>query len=209
MLPNSLLDHWNGVVDFMIRRVQPTFALSGGVSQAVSMPFKNKFASEEQKKEEERKCLEAYGVSLDVKEEINKAVFKYGFVENTEGGNDEARMLLKSVKGLSWGAFEDYEVCVAALAETWDKKVGEGARPLSISVALPEEDMMIGDKGMQYFENVWREENRGKGIQVEVIRWKGTDHETAVDASSGGMGKMFELVKGLRSLGSETEDGGP
>ncbi|KAG0647982.1 hypothetical protein D0Z07_5873, partial [Hyphodiscus hymeniophilus] len=205
MLPNALLGQWNKVMGFVLHNVQPVLSVSGGASQIVSQPFKNKLKTEKQKEEDERKCMRGYGVSLEIKAELDKAAFRYGFAENSEGLNDEARLCLRSVKGISWGACEDYEECIKALKEAWGKRVEGGGKPLSVSVFLPEEDMMVEDKGMKYFEDVWREENRGNGLKVEVVRWKGTDHDSAPNPSNDAVWKMFELVKGVRTVGSDME----
>ena len=195
-------------MNLVISTVQPSFALSGGAFEFVSQPFKNKNNSEKRKEEEARKCLAGYGVPLHMKKEVDKALFKYAFAENTAGANDETRLCLKSVKGISWGACEDYEKCVKALADVWNQRVREGGKHLSVSVNLPEEDAMIGEKGMQYFEDLWKEENRGNGMKVEVVRWKGTDHDTAGEAGNGAIEKMLELVKGVRSSGSAAAEDG-
>jgi hypothetical protein len=203
MLPNAVLDHWNKVMHFATR-AQPTFAVSGGAFTLVTSAFKNKAASEKQKEEEAKKCLAGYGFAKDVKGEVDKALFKYAFAENSEGLNDEARLCLRSVSGVSWGACEDYDECVRNLAATWDKRVEEGGEPLRVDIHLPEEDIMVGVKGMKYFEECWRDENRGKGMKVEISTWEGTDHDTTVSASSEAVAKMLSTVKGLQTADSRT-----
>jgi hypothetical protein len=202
MLPNALLNHWNKVMSFMMNTLQPTFAVSGGAFTMVTSTFKDQVKTEKQKEEDAKKCLEGYGLPLDVKDELDGLIFKYVFAENTEGANDEARLCLRSVPGISWDAAEDYEECVKVLAEAWGRRVEEGGKPLSVSVHLPEEDIMVGDKGMMYFEECWKEENKGRGMKVECTRWKGTDHETTSSASHGAVGRMYSLVKGLRTVDS-------
>jgi hypothetical protein len=199
-LPTTLLNHWNKIMSFVVNTVQPTFAVSGGAFTLATSAFKDKVAAKKQKEEEASKCLNGYGWPLDVKEEVDKAVFKYGFAENSIGANDEARLCLKSVSGVSWDACDDYEKCVKDLAEAWDKRVSEGGKPLRVDIFLPEEDMMVGNKGMTYFENCWKEENCGKGMKVQCVRLKGTDHETTTNASNEGIGKMISVVKGLPSV---------
>lgn len=69
------------------------------------------------KEEEEAECLQGFGISMEVKKEVNKLVFKYAFEENTVGANDEARLCLRSPIGTSWDACEDYVECARNLAE--------------------------------------------------------------------------------------------
>ena len=197
MLPDPVLNYWNKVIGFVMNTAQPTFAVSGGAFTLVTSPFKSKVATEKQKEEEARKCLAGYGLPLDVRDEVDKVVFKYAFAENSAGANDEARLCLRSVKGVSWGACEDYEEFLRTLATAWDKRVAEGGKPLRVDIHFPEEDLMVGDKGMKYFEECWRKENLGEGMKVECTRWKGTDHDTTASASNEAIGKMFSMVKGL------------
>jgi hypothetical protein len=205
MLPNTLLNQLNRVMRFVVITASPAFATSSDAATLAASDFRSKARTERQKEEAEKKCEEGYGVSLGLKEALDKAVFRFAFAEDTMGANDEARMCLKSVKGLSWGACEDYEVCVKALQTVWNERVAEGGTPLTVNVFLPEEDLMVGEKGMKYFENCWREENRGRGMRVECVRWKGTDHETTSNASNEAIPRMFEVVKGSQTVASMTD----
>lgn len=201
MLPNIFLNHWNKVLNFAVTNVAPAFSFSGGISTAVVSPFKDKLKGQKQKEDDERKCLDGYGIPLDLKEEVDDTFFKYAFEEDTAGMNDEARLCLKSMAGTTWGKCEDYEECVRSLAETWDKRVEEGEKALRVDIFLPEEDIMVGQKGMRYFEECWGKQRTGSGIKVECVRWKGTDHETTTSCTSGAIGRMFSIAKGLRTAG--------
>jgi hypothetical protein len=208
MLPNTVLNHWNKVMSFAVTTAQPAFAFSGGAFTSVASAIKDKVKTAKQKEEEGRKCLDGYGMSLELKEDLDKAIFQYAFAENSIGANDEARLCLKSVSGITWDICDNYEECVKTLAEAWDKRVAEGWKPLRVDIYLPEEDMMVGNKGMQYFEDCWKKESLGRGIKAEIVRWKGTDHETTTSPSNGAVGRMFSVVKGLRTVDSMMESEG-
>jgi pimeloyl-ACP methyl ester carboxylesterase len=195
MLPNTLLNHWNKLTGFMINSAQPVFAVSGGAITAASSAFKSKVATQEQKDEEARKSLEGYGIPLDVKKEIDKLIFKYGFEENTRGANDEARLCLKSTSGTSWHACDDYEEYVKNLAEVWENRVQDGGRKLKVKIVLPGDDHMVGEKGMRYFENCWKGESCGNGIVVKVQKIEAADHDSTADPIKGAIGEMFAEVK--------------
>lgn len=199
ILPNPLLNYWNKLIHFIVVQAQPTFAVSGSSFTLVTSAFKNKVATAQHREQESRKCLEGYGVPIEVKDELDKTIFKFVFAENTVGGNDEARLCLKSVAGTTWDACEDYEECVKTLAETWEKRVEEGGSKLRVDIFLPEEDVMVGKKGMNYFEECWGGERRGKGIKVETVRWDGTDHESVMSLTQGAVGRMLSILKGSRT----------
>jgi hypothetical protein len=86
---------------------------------------------------------------MDLKKEVDRLVFKYLFEENTVGGNDEAQLCLKSTIRTGWDACEDYEECVTNFADAWERKMDEGAgiSKLLVKIFLPEEDLMIAEKG--------------------------------------------------------------
>ena len=107
-------------MNFMVSTAHPTLAVSGGAFTFMTSAFKGKSKTASQREEEERKCLDGYGMPLELKEELDKAIFKYAFAENSTGGNDEARLCLKSVSGTSWDVCDNYEECVKTLAEAWD-----------------------------------------------------------------------------------------
>jgi len=172
--------------------------VSSGIFSAIKSVFSSsKEPTEEEKAEEERKCVEGYGMGLEAKAAVDKLAFRCFFAEETAGANDEARLCIKSVKGTGWGACEDYEKCVGYLAGVWEKSVEQGGKKLQIFVVLPEEDIMVGEKGMKYFEECWGEDKRGKGIEVDVVRVKGTDHDSSANANGVELPKLLKRMKAL------------
>ena len=199
MLPNNLLNHWNKLAGFMINSAQPAFGASDGAVMAIKSAFKSKAVTLEQKGEEARQLLAGFGISVDVKKEVDKLIFKYGFEENTDGVNDEARMCLKSTSGTSWHTCEDYPECVRNLAQAWENRVQDGGSKLKVKIILPGSDHMVGDKGMRYFENCWKKEKCGKGVVVEVQKLEAADHDTTTDPTKGAIGAMFREAKKSRA----------
>jgi pimeloyl-ACP methyl ester carboxylesterase len=195
MLPDPMLNLWDNIIKFAIKSASPAFAASGGAIAVVT----DKFKSKETKEKETEECEEGYGISLELKKEVDRLLFKYAFAEYTKGVNDEGRLCLKSTKGTEWYACEDYHDCVRNLAEVWERRVEQGGPELRVNIVLPEDDIMVGEKGMRYFEDCWKIERRGKGIDVECVRIDGTDHESTAHPANEVMGKMLIDAKGDRS----------
>ncbi len=147
--------------------------------------------------EAEKKCQEEYGISMDVLTEVEKLASKYIFKENSKGANDEARLCLKSTEGCGWDACEDYPDFVKKLNAVWEKKVdGNGGKgKLKVKILFAEEDVMIGKKGKEYFEDCWTQEKCGRGIEVECVETKGTDHDSVTDPTKGFIGPTFSAAK--------------
>jgi hypothetical protein len=198
LLPNPLLNYWDNINNFIINRASPTLASSSGSLSAFASLFRSKDANATAKEEEaEKKCQEGYGMSRDVLKEMEKLTSKYIFEENSKGANDEARLCLKSTEGCGWNACEDYPEFVKNLNAVWEKKVdGIGEKEgLKVKIFFAEEDVMIGKKGKEYFEGCWTQEKCGKGIKVERVKAKGTDHDSVTDPTKGFMGPIFSAAK--------------
>lgn len=199
MLPNSLLNNWDSITGFMIQKASPSFASSSGALSAITGLFKGKEEERKKMEEEERKCVEFYGMTLKEKGELDKVVFKFAFAEYTKGGNDEARLCLKSVEGCYWDACEDYEACVKQLKEDWEKKMQEGGKKLKVTILFGEEDAMIGVKGRKYWDDCWTDERCGGGMEVSCKEVRMGDHDSVVDYTKGGIQEMYKAVKAERT----------
>ena len=156
-------------------------------------------AKEEKAKALER-CKEGFGFDTEVKKEIDRLIFKYAWAEYATGGNEEARLCLKSVNGSDWDACEDYLKMVENLKSAWEKRVEEknGEGKLQVRIVFAGEDVMTGVKGKKYFEECWTEEKCGKGINVKCVQPEGTDHDSVVDPSNGVMREIFATLRESR-----------
>lgn len=208
-LPDFMLNHWASLTGFMINSLLPGLATSSGAFASIGNWFgsssgalssgtataEDTASKEAVRAYEERRCVEVFGVSTEVKAELDKLVMKYAFTEECSGGNDEARLCLKSLSTISWGALESYPSYITSLKEVWEKKGAEGAAKLTVRVLLAEEDAMIGEKGAKYLQECWTGQKVGKGVDVEVITLDGTDHDSVLDPMRGAVGEFYRAVK--------------
>lgn len=199
MLPNSMLNSWDSVTGFMIQKAGPAFASSSGAIGSFTGLFKSKEVEGRKKEEEDRKCVEFYGMTLKEKGELDRMVFKFAFAEYSKGANDEARLCLKSVEGCHWDACEDYPMCVKRLKESWEKRVQEGGKKLRVKILFGEEDLLVGHKGMKYWGRCWTDEKCGGGMEVNSRHVEGGDHDSVLDYTKGGIQEMYEAVKAERT----------
>jgi hypothetical protein len=195
-LPNPLLNYWDDTIAFILNRVSPTLGVSSGAISSFSGMFKSAEVEKGKQEEAEKKCREARGMTGDVRKELEKVMVKYMFEETMKGGNDEARLCLKSTKGCGWLACEDYPEFVKSTRERWENMVDDGKEKLRVSIVLPEEDMMVGEKGKEYFKECWSQENCGRGVEVECVEIKGTDHDSVTSPENGALGPLFSAVRG-------------
>ncbi|RAL66229.1 hypothetical protein DID88_005901 [Monilinia fructigena] len=183
ILPDSVLNHWSPVVNFIVNNATPTIASSGGAFAAFrSSFFAPGITAATQREAAEQNYREGYGVSIETKKEMESLLLKWAFLEDTQGINDEARLCLKKTEDCSWGACEDYQEMVKSLVEMWTQRVeGNQSAILEVKIQLAEEDMMIGEKGKEYFRKCWTNENWIAGIKATCEQLEGTDHGTVLD----------------------------
>lgn len=186
-------------MNFVMNSASPAFAFSGGAITAVSETMKPKRKTREKKVEEKRKCMEGYGLEVEVKQEVDRRIMKWAFMEQSVGANDEARLCLKSVAGTDWLACEDLPDYVKDVAAVWETRVKEGRKGLKINLVFPEDDILVGPKGIRYFEDCWLRKKCGPGVEVGVEHMKGADHDSTASSSEGYIGRMFREIAGGES----------
>jgi hypothetical protein len=181
---------------FILNQVKPTLGSSSGAFSSMAGLWKSKEGVRVSREEEETSFREGYGMSVDVKKELEKLTMKYVFEENMKGANDEARLCLKSTDGCEWGACENYPEFVKNLKESWESRVEGGGGQLKVRIIMPEEDALSGEKGKEYFRECWTQEKCGRGIEVDCDEIKGGDHDTILNPEKGLLGPIFRAAKG-------------
>lgn len=200
LLPNPVLNYWDDVSRFIVKRANPTLAGSSGALSALAGFIRGNAGDGTTRKkaddEEEGECQEAYGMSLSVQKELEKLTRKYIFEENTKGVNDEARLCLKSTAGCGWDVCEDCPAFVKGLKESWEEETDAGRRgKLRVTIFFAEEDALVGKRGMAYFRECWTQEKCGRGIEVKCVQTHGTDHDTIMDPEMGFIESVISAAK--------------
>lgn len=188
-LPSGVISGWSDIVQFINLRVAPTASWSGGLFSTIANVF------QAEPKAADSDLEDNYG-SEEVGKEIEKLQTKYMFAESMAGGNDEARLCLKSNGEGMIGACENYERYVLELRDQEKKRSElEGWSKLKVSLHYAESDNMIGKGGKAYFEKCWNQAGVEEVIDVHSAEHAGTDHETVlVDFKKGALRGVFEAV---------------
>ncbi|KAI9647311.1 hypothetical protein NHQ30_003696 [Ciborinia camelliae] len=185
ILPDNVLNYWSSITNFIVNNATPTIASSGVAFAAFKSSFASEIGTATQREAAQQKCQERYGVSIETKKEMDSLLFKWAFLEDTTGLNDEARLCLKKTDDCSWDACEDYEEMVKNLVEMWTQRVERNqSAMLEVKIYLPEQDILIGEKGKEYFRKCWASESWIAGIKVNCEQLEGTDHDTVLDPFS-------------------------
>ncbi|KAG9241751.1 hypothetical protein BJ878DRAFT_584236 [Calycina marina] len=159
------------------------------VHQSITCVFMLGFASKlpDEKRDEEARCRDGYGIGVDVKHELDKRATKWVFTEQS-AANDEARLCLKSVPGTGWLASEDLEGYARVVAAVWQGRIKEAGKKFKINL-----------KGIGCSEKCWSQSKCGSGIEVGVEHMKCADHDSTAAPSGRYIGRMFEEIGGGKS----------
>lgn len=121
------------------------------------------------------------------------------------GVNDEAPFnLQKNIPESYWGAAASYPDILASLVSGEKaRQTEERSSPFRFRAFFAESDMLIGEGGKVYFDEIFKEAAaRAEGVIDYVSETvPKTNHETLADAIKGPLVKVFEDVK------REWEDG--
>lgn len=119
---------------------------------------------------------------------------KYSQAEETTAANEEAKLCLQKCSEGSWGVVGDYRSCVKSVAEG-----RRGGVRLRIDACFASSDVMIGKGGQRFFEECWRQEGVGEGVDYEGATFEGTNHDTVLtDSRHGALRDCLEsLVRGF------------
>jgi hypothetical protein len=141
------------------------------------------------------------GVSNALAKEVEKLMMQYIFAEGALGANDEARLCLKKGGKDLWGVTENFEQFVHGLAakEATRRETGTDSAKLHVRVVFAESDVMSGERGEKYFDQIWRQNEQCRQMfDVKGVRVPGTDHETVLmNHKSGGLTTIFAEIGSL------------
>ncbi|KAL2070844.1 hypothetical protein VTL71DRAFT_13870 [Oculimacula yallundae] len=194
-LPDQLVSGWNSIIGGIVKTGIPTFQASSTVFSNVTNLFKNSRREEISLEGREKACQESFGTSLAVYKELTNNCGALIFNEDTTGGNDEARLCMKSVAGTSWDRCEVYPTFVLDLKVEWEKRAKENGTKLKLDIIWGEgNDALIGAAGMKYFKECFKQENCGEGVEVEVSEIPGASHDTVIDPCFMPMRELLDRV---------------
>lgn len=180
-VPAKAFSLWDRIPRFMLLQAGPAFASSGAVVKKVTNAISSTGTSTDNNSEQEKRrrlLEESYGVSRDVQVEIESAMIRLMFQESTVGSNSEALQCLRKASSNTWGTCDNYGAFVREFAQL---ERGREGPALKIQAYFAESDVMIGQKGQEYFEACWRGAGDGEfqdAIEFASMTVPGTDHDT-------------------------------
>ncbi|KAK9350918.1 hypothetical protein V1523DRAFT_354540 [Lipomyces doorenjongii] len=212
-LPWGLINNFDSIIRFVNGTVMPTVHFSGMVSGVVSAPFtanrgdgRGDRSKPLERHERDDVCREYCGVSAAENSARSKVLMRTVFKESTLGASHDALLSLRKEVAGSWGVCDNYETYPHALdakmraffQEEKKAKTSQETAPSNSAAAgserfvlktiWAEKDMMIGEKGEEYFNNCFQlfgenEGSSGNGEEPKCLFYESevvpeTNHET-------------------------------
>ena len=189
-LPEGLVRSLDTVAGFFNTRIQPMLGFSSGLTSALpSAGNRYKDMSEDDRK------------AVEFEEKMFPKILQRINQESIQGLSTDALLLLKrGAREDVWGPWVDLDRFVPLIAELERSRVqkdgsADGAMPLKVEVFYGEKDVMIGTgAGPKWFDECWRPEQRGAGIEYSSETVKGTDHDNLMHLRSGVSERIFKRI---------------
>lgn len=222
--PCSYIANFHHLTTFMMTSIMPSvgpmFAFSGGLaarlgyssSSSGNKPDAATYVMQPGTASEEERNTE--------KELLAELRLKYVIAEGISGGSQEALLCLKRPAN-HWGSWGNYDKLVPQLAAQEEAflalqdgfEQSKSRQNLRVDVFYPENDKLTnGKKGAAWFDNCWKEEARGKNIDLHCLPVAGQNHESVIDPDLVGgpiEGIFMKIAKQFKENGEATRDHTP
>jgi hypothetical protein len=185
----------------MVLRATPVIGASGAVISHAKDALPSDCKHVEDGSSNKTDSEGGYGMSKELKLEVQKCLSKFMFEEQTAASNDEAMLCLKKGPVGCWASCEDYATCVAAVAEA-EREVGTREEKLKVQAFFAETDMMSGKKGQAYFEECWTQSGLDDVVSFEAFTVPGSNHDSLCDSAPDVLEKILLEAK-RTSVGGE------
>lgn len=181
-LPSGMIESFDGLHRFVQSTILPTIGWSGGISSSIGDMFQTPPAENGITTSE---AGEKYGVDKETAQTLTKLMRQYMLAENTSATNEEILMCLQKAGPATWGVAEDYEKCMRDLAikeSDYQQASPQGNQPakLHVKAYFAPSDVMIGNKGREFFEKCWRQEGISDMVNFESAIVPDTNHDSII-----------------------------
>ncbi|KAL1306060.1 hypothetical protein AAFC00_004186 [Neodothiora populina] len=197
-LPQSWVSNTGGLQTFIGDNIIPSMGHSSGVFASLTSVFKNDSSSATEI-EKAREISQTYGMSPEVRKEVERLQLLYFREEDRSGISQEAMLCLK--KGESpWGVCDDYPTYITRLVEQLQvqqaaRTEDSPAKKLRVMALFAQSDLLIGKGGQKYFEDCWRNSVTDGMIEFESVLVPGTNHDTIFLPTNEGIGRVFSRLE--------------
>jgi hypothetical protein len=127
---------------------------------------------------------------------IDEKIMEYALLENVEGVSQEALFCLKRGGEGAWGGWGDNDEYIPVLKQ--QEQAGGYEAKIELDVFFAETDDSSGERGSQWFNELWKRERDGWiGYRSSTVAEM--THETIMRTGSGALGSVFDKIAGLYS----------
>jgi hypothetical protein len=132
---------------------------------------------------------------IQVVDELRKEITKFVFAENVDGVSADTQLFLKRTvtwrsPGIDWSDF-DYAVKLLSKVINEDDRLIGRNRTWAIDCFHAENDQLVGEKGKQWFNDIWTPSQSYEYRSCDV---KGTEHNFLLDPAFGASATWLRRV---------------
>jgi pimeloyl-ACP methyl ester carboxylesterase len=186
LLPNGLVGSFDRLIQFA-GIISPALHSSSVLAELLPLPSRES--------DYHAPGVDPEAVALE--ENLSAEIFRRVTHNNVQGISKDALLLLKRDEYPGcWGTWGDYDTLVPLLAQaergrrTIDSST---TSPLKVQVFFAESDRMIGTTvAPDWFNNCWRSEQRGDGIDYSSSTIPKTTHDNIADLRYGVFQRIFQ-----------------
>jgi hypothetical protein len=191
LLPASLIGKFGAVGKFVTENIVPVVGLSGSLVTVVKAsllssgpPPATVALTTRESSNGLPECLPDIDLDdVQVVDELRELITKFVFAENVEGVSQDARLFLKRPVpwSINWDDFDDAVKLLSKVISEDDRLTGSN-RTWAIDCFHAENDQMVGEKGKQWFNDIWMSSQSYEYRSCDV---QGTDHNFLLDPAFG------------------------
>jgi hypothetical protein len=200
LLPASLIGKFGALGKFVNQNVVPVVGLSGSLVTGfkaslqssgplpgpVALTASNATSTPEPSNGSSGGLQDIDLDNIQVVDELRNEITKLVFAENVDGVSADTQLFLKRTvtwrsPSIDWDDFDDAVKLLSKFISEDDRLLGSN-RTWAIDCFHAENDQMVGEKGKQWFNDIWTSSQSYKYRSCDV---KGTEHNFLLDPAFG------------------------
>ncbi|KAI6785919.1 uncharacterized protein J7T54_006258 [Emericellopsis cladophorae] len=200
-LPEASFAYWNKMASFFALKASVMFGFSSGLLAQFAGAL-SPGNGEPSAREANMKVIERdYGLGVDLQVELENAVARGLFAEETVGANHEALTCLKKGPDALWAEADDMAMLVKKVAARERETRVEGRAALRVGIFFAESDAMTGKAGQEYFQSCWTGQNGQYecSFNVRATTIDKSDHDSVLRAAEA----LVDVIESVAETGMQ------
>lgn len=213
LLPASVIGKFSGLASFVNSSVMPVLGMSSGLSSRVSSSFKSSTSARSVTDGPPAVSSDTIGASSEtnvctldlddpgVVKELCDLLPTLIFAENIDGAGQDAQLCLRKPRSVPWSTATQPWADIDDAARRLRGIIADdpcSERIWTVDVFHAETDVMVGEKGQNWFDGCWQNDRAGANEDDRIVYRRqaveGSDHDFVLDPVFGASEKWMERI---------------